>query len=170
MAAIVLTPPQWVDWLKKLGNRYLPAAQRGVVAGAMRCLPLMQSRTDRAPPASLTGKPGAVNTGIFRNSWRASPVTNGARVHNLQPYGPVVEYGRRAKGVNRAGINNLQAWAKRKLQMSDSEARSAAFAIAKTLAKRPLLARKIMTGAIDKMTELVLAEVLHEMEVELKRP
>lgn len=169
MAVVSLTPRQWEAWVITLGHRFMPAVQRGVLAGAYRTIPLLQTRTDQAPPASPNGVTGAVNSGRFRNSWRAVQIPAGARVYNFQPYGPVIEEGRRAKGVNRAGLHNLEIWARRRLQLDRGAARSAAFAIAKTLAKRPLLARKVMSGAIDKMTELVLDEITHELEAELKR-
>ena len=67
------------------------------------------------------------------------------------------------------GIRNLEAWAKRKLQLSPAEARSAAWAIAKTLKERGLEGRKVLTGDEKGLIELVEKELMHELNLEIKR-
>ena len=170
MAKIIkMDPKQFANYLGDLGTRFNPAMQRGLQAGAQRCIPILQTATRSAPPASPRGSTGAFDTGIYLASWRASPVPNGALVHNFQPYSPVIETGRRASPVGRSGIRNLEAWAKRKLQLNPAEARNAAWAIAKTLEKRPLWARKVMDSSEPKMIDAVMDEITHELDLELGR-
>lgn len=160
---------QWAKHLEELGERFMPAMQRGAMAGAARCIPILHTATINARPASPRGGVGAFDTGLYKAAWRSGPVTNGARVFNTRPYSPVIEGGRRASPMGREGIRNLQAWAKRKLKLSDKEARDAAWAIAKTQEKRPLEARRVMNDVERKMIKTVEAEITHELDVELGR-
>lgn len=170
MAEIIrMDPQQWSRYMGELAQRFQPAMQRGIVAGAQKCIPILQAATRNAPPASDNGTRGAFDTGIYLSAWRATPISNGAMVFNSRPQAGVIDYGRRPSPVGRDGIRNLTAWAHRKLQLSDAEARSAAWAIAKTLEKRPLKARKVMTGSEAKMIEAVESEITHELDVELNR-
>jgi len=167
MTSLTFTPAQFASYVARLGRGFYPAAVRGVRAGALRVIPLMQERTMTAPPASERGSVGAVNYGVYKASWKSEPLMNGVSVWNAQPYSGVIELGRRPSPVSKAGVENLAKWAQRKLRLSPSEAKSAAFAIARKLAKRPLKARRVMTGAIDQMSDLMLAEINHELESEL---
>jgi hypothetical protein len=135
----------------------------------MRCIGIMQRRTDFAPPASDHGTVGAVDTGIYKASWQSAAIPNGASVFNSRGYSAVIDYGRRAAAVGKEGIKNLEGWAKRKLGLSGDAAKSAAYAIAKTLQKRPLRAREVMSGGVDEMTKAVHDDIQHEMDVELTR-
>lgn len=160
---------QWADHLEKLGQRFRPAMLRGMNAGAMRCIPILHNATAQAPPASPNGTIGAFDTGLYKAAWRSASINNGAKVFNMRSYSGVIEHGRRPYPVSKAGIRNLEGWAKRKLKLSGKEAKSAAWAIAKTLAKRPLKARRVMIGSEEKMIEAVEKEVLHELDLELGR-
>jgi len=166
---IDMSASEWVGYVKKLGERLYPAAVRGVRAGALRCIPIMQTRTDFAPPASDHGSVGAFDTGLYKAAWQSSSLANGASVFNSRPYAAVIDYGRRAAAVSRAGIQNLEQWVHRKLNLSGDAAKAAAFAIAKTLEKRPLRAREVMSGGTDEMTDAVQAEVRVELDRELTR-
>ena len=158
---------QWSDHLRQLGSRFQPAMTRGMIAGAMRCIPILQTATMQAPPASPRGTSGAVDTGLYQAAWRSAPMPNGAKVFNMRPYAGVIEGGRRPYPVGREGMRNLEAWVHRKLKISGKAARDAAWAIAKTLEKRPLEARRVMSGSEDKMIEAVEKEILHELDLEL---
>ena len=160
---------QWSDWMARLGTSFEPAMLRGVRAGALRCIPLLQKRTSYAPPASEGGSQGAVDTGLYKAAWKTTPLPNGARVFNDRPASPVIDYGRRPSPVSSEGRRNLTAWAKRKLKLSADEARAVAWAIAQTLKKRPLRARRVMSGAIKEMTKLVQEEITHELDLELRK-
>jgi hypothetical protein len=164
-----MTAPEWAAYMKRLGTRFFPAAIRGVQSGALRCIGIMQSRTDIATPASENGTAGAANTGLYRAAWKTVPLLNGARIFNAQSYSPVIDFGRRASKVGRAGIQNLERWAHNKLKLSGDAAKSAAFAIAKTLEKRPLRAREVMSGGVEEMTAAVKRDMQVEMDRELTR-
>ena len=71
--------------------------------------------------------------------------------------------------VSSEGRRNLAAWARRKLKLSGAEADAAAWAISQTLKKRPLRARRVMSGAEKKMVALVEEEIGHELDVELRK-
>ncbi len=169
MASTKITTKQFAKYMGQLGAQWRPALIRGTVAGAARTIPWLMQRTMMAPPASPRGMPGALNTGLYKAAWRSAPLPNGARVFNTQPYSSIIEYGRRPAHVGRAGIRNLEGWARRKLQLSAEEAKSAAWAIAKTLAKRKLEAREVLTGDEKGLIELVEKEILHELEIEVKK-
>lgn len=166
--AVTISTSQFVSYLKDLKDDFKPALKRGLVSGAQRCIPFMQARTDNAPKASDNGSTGAVNTGAYKAAWKSQATADGARVFNTRPYAGVIDDGRRASPVSKEGRRELEAWAKRKLHLSDSEAKSAAFAIARKLAKQPLRARRVMSGGIQEMTALVLKEVEHELEKALE--
>ncbi len=170
MAKIVkVSMKQWNTHMQQLGSRFMPAAQRGIVSGAARCIPFLQKRTMMAPPASDRGTKGAVDTGLYKAGWRTAPVANGAKVFNVRPQSGVIDYGRRPAPVGRDGIRNLEAWVRRKLKLTGGEARTAAWAIAKTLAKRPLKARKVLSGGEKEMVKIVEGEIERELDVELGR-
>jgi hypothetical protein len=160
---------QWADYMSDLGERFEPAVMRGVRAGALRCIPRLQQRTSHAPPASPGGTSGALDTGLYKAAWKTGSLPNGASVFNDRPYAGVIDYGRRPAPVSRGGVRNLEAWAKRKLKLGQAQARAAAWAIAKKLEKRPLLARKVLSGDLDGLVKLVEEEILHELDVELGR-
>jgi len=159
---------QWNGYMQKLGARYMDAARRGLVSGAMRCIPYLQTRTSQAKAASPRGTTGALDTGLYKAAWRSASVHNGSKVFNMRSYAAVIEKGRRRrKKVGRAGRVNLEAWAKRKLKLNDKEARSAAFAIAKKIEQRGLDAREVMMGDEKRLVKLVEEEMLRELDLEL---
>jgi len=161
---VTITPADFAKYMERLGAGFYPAAIRGIRSGAMRAIPVLQRRTQDAPPASANGSVGAFNTGMYKASWRTSNIDNGVSVSNIQPYAAVIEGGRRPSPVSREGIKNLQVWAQRKLGLSAEEAKSAAFAIAKTLQKKPLRARNVMGGGVEEISDLIFEEIDHEIE------
>ena len=89
------------------------AVKNGLVSAAFRGVELARKSTLTAPPASPNGGIGAVNTGHYRRSWRASAGAAGPRIINTAPYAAVIEHGRRpGKGVP---IEPLAQWVLRKL-------------------------------------------------------
>jgi len=177
MAKVIKTNlAQWNQHMQQLGKRFIPAVERGTVSGAMRCIPHLQKRTSLAPPATTGGKKGAVDTGLYKMAWKSSPISGGARVYNPRPYSGTVEYGRRPAPVNRQGIRQLQTWAKRNLNLSDKEAKRAAFAIARKMSPtsmggggKKLLARKVLTGDEKGLIRIVEKEILYELDRELAK-
>jgi hypothetical protein len=174
MATIKISPQQWTLYLTMLGNNYMPTVMRGILAGALRCVPIMQERTDNAPPASDGGSMGAVNYGMYRMSWKAVCVPEGARLYNDRPYAGVIEYGRRAKYPGKEGVRALQVWAKRKFKLSDEESLPVARAIAWNMKSRALRPRGVMMGlpppsGLQKLATVVLDEVQRELDLELNK-
>lgn len=169
MTTIIMSTREYLSWLRALQPRMRQAVRRGVLSGAMRAIPIVQRSTDTAPPASPKGKMGAMNTGNYRRNWRAEAIPEGARLYNNTPYEPVIEEGRRAKGVGKEGLRNLELWVRRKLKVRGNEARHVAFAIARTLARRPLAARSVMGRAKDAIVDAVMAEVNREIDKELDK-
>lgn len=172
---IQMTLPEWVRWTHLMPERYMAAAHRGVLSGALRCLPLMQSATREATPATPGSPVGAVDKGHYLQAWRAVPIQRGARVYNAAAYSPVVEGGRRPAFINQAGIRNLAGWARRKLGAPQREALNIAWAIARTMSPRPwgggkrLLPRRVMGKAVSTMIRYVQEELDREIGRELAR-
>lgn len=169
MPVVKMSMDQWSKEMMSLGDRFAPAALRGVRSGALRCIVLMQQRTTYAPPASAGGTPGAFDTGLYKAAWKSAALPDGARVFNDRPQAGVIDRGRRPAPVSSEGRRNLEAWAKRKLKLSGDEARAAAWAISQILKKRPLRARRVMSGGEKEMIALVEEEIGHELDVELRR-
>jgi hypothetical protein len=111
---------------------------------------------------------------LYRKSWKAVRVTEGARLYNDRPYAGVIEYGRRAKYPGKEGVRALQVWAKRKFKLSDEESLPVAKAIAWNMYKRPLRARGVMMGlpppsGLAQLATIVLDEVQRELDKELNK-
>jgi len=158
---------QWSRHMQQLGRRFMPAAERGAVSGALRCIPHLQKRTALSR---------AVDTGLYKAAWKSSPIPGGARVFNSRPYSGIVEYGRRPAPVNRQGIRQLHTWAKRNLNLTDREAKRAAFAIARSMTPtamggkgRKLRGRRVLTGDEMRLIAIVEEEILRELDRELAR-
>lgn len=160
---------EWTDYMKNLGPRFMPGVLMGIRSGAAGCVPIMQQRATYAPPASDYGKPGAVDTGLYRAAWQATATPTGAFVYNSRAYAGVIEFGRRARAVGRQGIEQLKRWAHRKLGLSGAEAESAAFAIARSMSPPPtgrgrvLKPRKVMVDGLPEMLKRVHAEIEEAM-------
>jgi len=170
MPGVVIKANEFPRYLRSLGARAKAAMQRGIVSGAARCVPLMVKRTDEAEPASDHGATGAVNTGNFRMRWRSRARQDGAEVFNDASYGPTIDKGRRV-GRRLPPTAAIRAWARRRLGLSESEAKKAAYPIARAIARRGLRARGVMSAvsAIEQMTRTVRDEVARELKTELSR-
>jgi hypothetical protein len=172
---INMLPSDWARWMASLGARFMPAMQRGVTAGAFRCLPILHTSTRTAPAATAGMPDGAVNTGAYLQAWQAAPIPNGARVYNSRMYSPIVEAGRRPAFVGQQGRRNIEIWVRQKLKIPKAEARHVAFAIGRTMSPRPwgggkkLHPRLVMNRVLLKMTEAVQQEIAHELWRELTR-
>lgn len=151
-------------YLKALGANAKPAVVRGLQSGAARAIPLLQAATDKAPPASDNGAVGAFDTGAFRRGWRTRATASGVEIENISNHAPFVEGGRR-RNKKMPPRQVIQAWAKRRLGLSDSEAKAAAFPIAQAIAKRGLRGRKIM----PRSREVIIRACRQEIRIELER-
>jgi hypothetical protein len=167
--SVTLTPREFADELKRLGNgAYVQAAIRGLHSAALRSVAVLQERTRRAPSASGGGKSsgGAVDRGGFLRSWGWEAKSDGASVANSAPYAPMIEEGRRPGKF--PPLDVIRRWASRRLGLSGPEAARAAFAIARAIARRGLRARKILERALPELSKLIDEEVGREMERALR--
>lgn len=136
------------------------AIVRGIHSGVMRALPVVQQAVDNAPPASPNGGVGAFDTGDYKRRWAFYLTSSGGGLRNSHPAADVIERGRRR---NRAmpPVGAIKAWSKRRLGLSEKEAETAKFAIAKAIAKRGLQGRRVLTSknTTSEVTRVVMLEV-----------
>lgn len=155
---------------KRMGPRAVAAAKRGALRGALRAVSTLQRATGMALPANpgQVGVGGALNTGHYKRSWKAEKLPDGARVHNSAPYAGVIEHGRRA-GSAFPPLKEIERWAQRRMGLNPKEAKAAAFPIARAIARRGLIARKVLGNAQAEIEKGFLEEVKKELERELAR-
>lgn len=156
MATVKVNIKDWPKYLAAMGEKAHTAMRSGIISGVHRCIPLMQRRTEQAPPASDHGAIGAFNTGNYRRRWRVSMLEHGASIGNDSPYASIIDGGRRPGGGVR--IDAIEQWARRRLGLSAKEAKKAAFPIARAIKRRGLKPRRVMSGGIDEMTDVVVLE------------
>lgn len=170
MTTIKLQLEELAPVFKRMGPRAVAAAKRGALRGALRAVSTLQRATGLAPPANPNriGVGGAVNTAHYKRSWKAEQLPDGARVHNSAPYAAVIEHGRR-EGSAFPPLKEIERWAQRRMGLNAKEAKAAAYPIARAIAKRGLLARKVMGNAQAEIEKGFLEEVRKELERELVR-
>lgn len=167
MATVKIAIKNWPSYVAQLGERAHRAVDRGILSGAHECVQLMQRRTEHAVPASENGAEGAFNTGNYRRRWRVAAIPRGARLYNDAPYSSVIDAGRRAG--KRPPAKEIARWARRRLGLDEKEARAAGFLIARAIGKRGLRPRRVMSGALDEMTRIVVRAAERELQLELMR-
>lgn len=171
MTTVVNIPlKNYPAYLQRLGSRFIPAARRGVLHGAMRAIPTLHRATSKAPPANpgMVGTGGAVNTGRYLRSWFAEATQEGAVLYNSAPYSPIIEHGRRRGKF--PPVRELELWVIRRLGVKPDEAKGVAFVIARAIARRGLLGRKVMTNAMPAIVEGLGKSIEYELKRELTRP
>jgi len=169
MATLTFDLREYGPFLARLGERRLmEGARRGALSAALRSVALMQRLTDRAAPANPggTGTGGAVNSGHFRRAWNASALPDGAELFNDAPYAGVIEGGRRP-GTRFPPVEAIARWVQRRLGLSESDAKAAAYVIARAISKRGLRGRKILDGSLSEIRAYVHEEILRELAVEM---
>ena len=134
------------------------AVVRGIQTGVVRSIAIAVAATDAAPPASQNGGTGAVDTGNYRRSWRATNLSDGAVLGNAAGYSPIIEDGRRA-GAKMPPKQVAIDIARRKMGLSQREAELAWFPIARAIARRGLRPRHVLTNAIPELVRVGLEEV-----------
>lgn len=155
--------------IRQHGTRLLRGVRRGLLSAANAALPIVQQATREAPPAnpSGVGSGGAVNTGAYLQRWKAGPTPEGARVYNAAPHAAIVEYGRRPGRF--PPLRVIAQWAMRRMGKTADEAKRAAWPIARAIAQRGLLPRRVLTGVLPKIAEVARREVSAELAVEFER-
>jgi hypothetical protein len=106
-----------------------------------------------------------VNTGYYKRSWRSEPIRNGAVILNQAPYAGIIEYGRRVGRF--PPIEAIARWAQRRLGLTRKESLRAAFPIAKAIAERGLVARRVRTNVMPQIRLAFRREVAKELRKEL---
>lgn len=163
--------PQLPELMRRLGVRSEAALSRGIQSAAMRALPIMEQAVRTAPPANPSGKGvgGAVNTGSFLRSWKATTHRTATSIGLLiqsvgMPYAGVIEYGRRA-GSRMPPVEPIARWAQRRLGLPYKEAKQAAFAIRRSIKRRGLKPRHVLTSEATerKLVSAFQEEVLREL-------
>lgn len=170
MSGSHIPPGQLGNFEDKLGTRLESIKRRSALSAAQRGVVLMQTRTRAAPPAnpSGVGSGGAVNTANYLRRWKAVRTGEGAAVFNSAMYAGVIELGRR-KGAAMPPIEQIARWAQRRLGMKYDDAKKIAFVIARSIARRGLRGRFIMTDptAQREMARYFLEEFTKELGLEL---
>jgi hypothetical protein len=170
--AIRVDPSKLGHLEAQLQHRLVAIKSRAALSAAQRSVALMQQRTRQAPPANPSGigQGGAVNTGNYLRRWRAMRQANGASVYNPTPYAGVIELGRRP-GSRMPPVGIIARWIQRRLSVSIEVARQSAFIIARAIAERGLLGRRVMTHptALRKMAKFFQDEFTKELDRELMK-
>jgi hypothetical protein len=168
MAVIRMTLGRYVAYRQRIAERFLPAAMRGALSAAMRGRVVVERLTREAPAANPAGvgSGGAVDTGAFLRAWKAEATQDGARLYNDAPHAPIVERGRRA-GAAMPPPDAIARWVRRRLGVSESEARSVAFVVARAIATRGLVGRKIAERAAPEIAKLAVDEIRRELDLEM---
>jgi len=117
--------------------------------------------------------PQPVDRGLFRAGWKTMPDEWGCTVENMEPHAVFIEEGVHNIKVGRAMIDALAEWAIRKGLATKEDARSRAWAIAKSMEKRGHIfgvngmgiLRELVEGG--KMQQFIDEEVKREVEREL---
>lgn len=158
---------QWAAYHARLTREYWPAIMRGARSGALRGVAILQQRTKQAIPASDRGGRGAFDTGRFERGWKQRVSAGLIRFWNDSPYAIIVERGRRP-GAGAPPAASLEGWVRRKLGLSGSEARGAAFAIARAIGRRGLRPRHILAGSLKDIEKAIQTEILAELRKTLR--
>jgi hypothetical protein len=140
--------------MRKLGKAAPEALKKGLLSGALRSVVEMQKRTTDAL---------VFDRGGYRRSWKATPTASGALLFNDAPYSPIIEEGRRP-GARPPPSAVIERWAKRKLALSDSEAKAAAFPIARAIGKRGIAGKHLLRDALPALIQLVTIEARNELQ------
>lgn len=173
MAVLRVNSAQFAAYHVRLAARFMPTILRGVNAGAARAVSYLVDRTRTAIAANPAGigTGGAVNTGAYLRQWKVIRTPNGAVIVNASSYAAIIEYGRRP-GSKLPPKAAVIAWARRRLHLSAEDAARRWYPIARAIARRGLVGRKIMTAdeAQKRIGEIVLEETIHELEREQGKP
>ena len=141
---------------RKMLKEHPVEVQRALKAGGTAVVRMLKAKT-LALSVWDRGK-------IYRG-WRSKALPKKLTVFNTEEHLLYVEGGRRA-GARMPPITPIMHWVFRHLGVDNvKEAKSIAFAIAKSIAKKGIQARPILSaeGTTEQATELVMAEVAKAM-------
>jgi hypothetical protein len=166
-----------LDQSKELGEwlqgGFSGGAKRGLLSAAFRALGVIQNEIIPAQ------EPQPVDTGAYRAAWQVEEHDKGVDLVNTLPYAPVIEYGARGENIKigRAMIDALARWVIRKGLIGrakgpniEAEARSMAWAIAKSMQRRGIFNRdgnkglRVGEKAVAKIREFLPEEIAREVK------
>lgn len=163
----VMSLNEFRNWMSGLSDNLFPAAKRGIIAGAKRCIPILHTNTRFAPATSVNGFVGVFDTGSFLRAWKSESTIDGAIVFNDAVHSPMIEHGRRpGKGPPPDVISK---WARRKLGLSRDEAKSVGFLIGRKISRHGLKGRHILATSLPEMEKIVIEEMLIEINKEIDK-
>lgn len=149
MATIHMDMKQFAASRRRLAERFMPAVERGLAVGGERCVSILQRVTDDKR---------IVNLGGYKRGWASLPIRHGVRVFNHAPYAAVIEEGRR-RGARMPPLDPIARWFQRKRSVSETEARGAAYPIARAIGERGLPAHHVLRGALPALIRAVMVEI-----------
>lgn len=150
-----VAPKELADLLRADHGGRLDATREGMRRGAVRGVGMLKDRARAA---------GKVVTGQYVGGWRT--VENGqGLLDGLDdaPHAGIVELGARPHKVSAEGIEAITRWAMLKLHLPESEARSAAYAIAKRIGERGQKGTYIVRDNLDRLADMARDEVADAM-------
>jgi len=160
MPTMKLTGAEFVKrWKGIAAGRANAAVFRGMVAGAQRAVSILQTATTQAR---------AIDTGAYRQAWRATISGQNVSVSNGRPYAGVIEYGRRPES-RRPPSDVIARWAQRKLGLTRVEAQRAAFPIARAIARRGIRGKFIARSSAEQVMKVTREAIQTAMDAELAR-
>ena len=161
---VTMDMSRWATSLVQLRERFVPAVKRGLKRGGLASIPILHRATELAPAANPGGTGiGAFNYGIYKRAWKTYSLPDSQVIINDTPYAGIIESGRRP-GLAPPRVQ-IARWAQRKFNLSEADALRAAFAIARAIAARGLIARRVMTNSLP----AIMAAVNNAIDAELLR-
>ncbi len=171
MAIMIRTRvPEIGNLMRRLGDKAEVAVNKAATSLSMRALAIVQDAVRTAPPANPSGKGsgGAVNTGRYLSAWEAAPKQQSGSFgvliqapNSRAPYAAVIEYGRRP-GSRPPPVEPIARWAQRRLRLPYEQAKGIAFGIARSIGRRGLKGRRVLTGTptVKKFRKAMQEEML----------
>jgi len=149
-----VTPAEFAKYLNQQPPKVKEAVVKGLRSAAMRGVGVVVEEIDKAEPYP------AVNTGKLRQSVRAEPTPIGAAIVVDAPHAAPINNGTRPFFPP---LEPLIEWAVRKFGVSESEARSIAFNVARQISEEGIEPRHFFEKAMARMDAIIQEEVGREL-------
>lgn len=175
MGTTYINTKEFAQYYERLGKLYNAALKRGLNLGATKSLDILRKATTLAVPANpdYPGRPGTVGahqpTGTFLKSWSKESLGPVAvKIKNSASYAPTIEYGREA-GRSAPPSQNIERWLVARLGFSSDDAKQASFPIARAIAQRGLLPRRVLAANVPAIEDMIMKTINEEIVKELER-
>lgn len=140
------------QYLAALGPRLKTAIKVGLKSGGARAVAHMVDVSNHR----------AYHDGGYAARWFFEPIPNGIRVFNKAPYASIIEFGRRA-GARMPPPDALRKWVKDRFGVSAKEAKSIAFAVARSISEKGTPGKHVLGFEVDKLNGIIMEEVEREI-------